>query len=124
MLGGKSKGFGFVHYVTDEAADKAIELLNGKLIAGKEMFVARFQKRNSSRYSGEWTNLYVRNIPADWTETKLEELFSQYGTVNSKSNTHNKTCVLVFFSSFISQSFFILLILVVKIFFFFFLFFC
>ena len=88
MLGGKSKGFGFVHYVTDEAADKAIELLNGKLIAGKEMFVARFQKRNSSRYSGEWTNLYVRNIPADWTETKLEELFSQYGTVNSKSNTH------------------------------------
>ena len=27
MLGGKSKGFGFVHYVTDEAADKAIELL-------------------------------------------------------------------------------------------------
>jgi polyadenylate-binding protein len=81
--GGKSKGFGFVHYVTDESADKAIELLNGTLVAGKEMFVARFQKRNSSRYSGDWTNLYVRNIPSDWTESKLEELLSQYGEVNS-----------------------------------------
>ena len=81
--GGKSKGFGFVHYVTDEAADKAIEQLNGISVAGKEVFVARFQKRNNSRYGGEWTNLYVRNIPSDWTEDKLAEIFAEFGNVNS-----------------------------------------
>ena len=57
------------------------------------MFVARFQKRTNSRYSSEWTNLYVRNIPSDWTEAKLEELFSQYGAVNS---TYNICLLLVF----------------------------
>ena len=81
--GGKSKGYGFVHFVTDEAADAAIEKLNGTTIGDKEVFVARFQKRNNSRHNGEWTNLYVRNVPPDWTEEKLTSLFNEFGGVNS-----------------------------------------
>ena len=81
--GGKSKGFGFVNFVTDESANQAIAALNGMKIKGKEVFVARFQKRNNNRYMDEWTNLYVRNIPADWTEDTLTDLFKAYGGVNS-----------------------------------------
>ena len=85
---GKSKGFGFVHYATDEAADLAIKKLNGMSIQGKEVFVARFKKNQNTRYGGgreglEWTNLYIRNIPPSWNKEKLEEIFAEYGEVSS-----------------------------------------
>ena len=43
---GKSKGYGFVHFETVEAANEAIQKINGMLIAGKEVFVGKFLKRN------------------------------------------------------------------------------
>ena len=80
---GKSKGYGFVHFATDEAADIAIEKLNGMNIQGKEVYVTRFKKNQNTRYSTEWTNLYVRNIPPSWDEAKLREVFLAFGEVTS-----------------------------------------
>ena len=34
---GSSKGYGFVHFETDEAAAKAIEKVNGMLLNGKKV---------------------------------------------------------------------------------------
>lgn len=80
---GKSKGYGFVHFETVEAANEAIQKINGMLIAGKEVFVGKFLKRNERPSATEWTNVYVKNIPKDWENSKLEEVFSTCGPIQS-----------------------------------------
>jgi len=80
---GNSKGYGYVHYETAEAAEEAIQKINGMLIANKEVFVGTFQRQNDRPGHAEWTNCYVKNIPEDWDETKLKELFTKYGEVDS-----------------------------------------
>jgi len=42
----ESKGYGFVHFETEEAANKAVEKVNGKLLKEKKVFVGRFKSRN------------------------------------------------------------------------------
>lgn len=36
---GESKGFGFVHFETQEAADKAVDSVNNMLLNGKKVYV-------------------------------------------------------------------------------------
>jgi polyadenylate-binding protein len=80
---GNSKGYGYVHYETAEAAEEAIQKINGMLIANKEVFVGTFQRQSDRPGHADWTNCYVKNIPDDWDETKLKELFTKYGEVDS-----------------------------------------
>ena len=49
---GRSKGFGFVEMVTEEAADKAITELNGKSVDNREIRVEKAKPRTDSRKSG------------------------------------------------------------------------
>ena len=52
---GRSKGFGFVQMTDDEAADKAIERLNGKEVKGRALTVNEARPRedkDSSRGGG------------------------------------------------------------------------
>lgn len=42
---GKSKGFGFAEFETEELAQKAIDLLNGKEVSGRTLKVSKAQKR-------------------------------------------------------------------------------
>ena len=42
---GESKGYGFVHFETEEAAVNAIQKVNGMLLNGKKVFVGRFVPR-------------------------------------------------------------------------------
>lgn len=51
---GRSKGFGFVQMADDEAADKAIERLNGKEVKGRALTVneARPREEKDSRGGG------------------------------------------------------------------------
>ncbi len=42
---GRSKGFGFVNMPNDEEAKKAIEALDGKMFAGKEIVVKQAEDR-------------------------------------------------------------------------------
>lgn len=80
---GEPLGYGFVHYESEEFARKAVEAVNGKIIAGKQVTVAPFKSR-SERGSGKtFSNLYVKNIPATFTDEEFDKLFSQYGTITS-----------------------------------------
>lgn len=51
---GRSKGFGFVQMADDEAADKAIERLNGKEVKGRALTVneARPREEKDSSHGG------------------------------------------------------------------------
>jgi polyadenylate-binding protein len=85
---GGSKGYGFVHFETEEAANKAIEKVNGMLLNGKKVFVGRFiSRKEREKELGEkaklFTNVYVKNLPEDFNDSKLYELFEPYGHITS-----------------------------------------
>lgn len=80
---GASQGHGFVHFETTEAAEEAIKKINGMLIAGKEVFVGQFQKRNERADTNMFTNLYVKNVPKYWSEDRMKKLFETVGEVAS-----------------------------------------
>lgn len=82
---GLSKGYGYVHYETAEAANAAIEKLDGMLIDGQEVQVGHFMRRNDRPDVNSWTNCYVKNIPFEWDDAKLNEEFSKFGEVVSAS---------------------------------------
>eukprot|EP00566_Odontella_aurita_P008972 CAMPEP_0113538264 /NCGR_PEP_ID=MMETSP0015_2-20120614/7270_1 /TAXON_ID=2838 /ORGANISM="Odontella" /LENGTH=817 /DNA_ID=CAMNT_0000437821 /DNA_START=317 /DNA_END=2770 /DNA_ORIENTATION=- /assembly_acc=CAM_ASM_000160 len=83
---GKSKGYGYVHYETAEAAQAAIEKLDGMLIDGQEVQVGVFMRRTERPGQADWTNLYLKNIPREWDDARLKEEFSKFGEVVSATH--------------------------------------
>jgi len=73
----RSKGFGFVKFTTDDAAEEAIQALNGEIACGKRIKVA-FAKPRKSRAKA---NLFVSRFPSDWTSVALKRLFVAYGDI-------------------------------------------
>ncbi|KAL7616563.1 hypothetical protein Lser_V15G01389 [Lactuca serriola] len=79
---GNSKGFGFVQFDSEESANDALTALDGTTFEGKIISVAKFLKK-SERKEPEFTNVYVKNLESDFTESLLREKFSEYGNVTS-----------------------------------------
>lgn len=82
---GMSKGYGYVHYETAEAANAAIDKLDGMLIDGQEVQVGHFMRRNERPGQHDWTNCYVKNVPYEWDDARLKEEFSKFGEIESAS---------------------------------------
>ncbi|XP_020241846.1 polyadenylate-binding protein 7-like [Asparagus officinalis] len=86
---GNSKGFGFVQMGTEEGAQSAIKNLHGKVPDGgtKQLYVSNFVKKSQrealSPQSQKYTNLYVKNLEADFTDDLLRAKFSEFGDVAS-----------------------------------------
>jgi len=82
---GESKGYGFVHYETADAAEQAIRKVNGMEILGKQVYVGHFVRRSerSSNKTSSFTNCFVKNIPLEWTEKDLEPMFEKFGEIVS-----------------------------------------
>lgn len=85
---GVSKGYGFVHFETEEAANKSIDKVNGMLLNGKKVYVGKFiPRKEREKELGEkaklFTNVYVKNFGEDMTDDKLKEMFEKYGTITS-----------------------------------------
>ncbi|XP_064240287.1 polyadenylate-binding protein 4-like isoform X2 [Aotus nancymaae] len=79
-----SKGYAFVHFETQEAADKAIENMNGMLLNDRKVFVGRFKSREEREAelgakANEFTNVYIKNFGEEVDDESLKELFSQFG---------------------------------------------
>jgi polyadenylate-binding protein len=87
---GVSKGYGFVHYETDEAAHQAIKHVNGMLLNEKKVYVGHHiaKKDRQSKFEemkANFTNVYVKNINLDATDEEFRALFEQFGDVTSAS---------------------------------------
>ncbi|KAL8230321.1 hypothetical protein R6Q57_000099 [Mikania cordata] len=79
---GASKGFGFVQFDSEESASYALSALNGSLLHGKILTVAKFL-RKSERKESQFTNVYVKNIDKDFSVSSLKDVFSKYGKITS-----------------------------------------
>ena len=79
---GESMGYGFVLYDNEESAKKAIAECHGKIWNNKKIFVCQFQK-NRPRKPLRYNNIYVRNIPKNWSEEDVKNYFSKYGEISS-----------------------------------------
>ena len=80
---GASKGYGYVHYETAEAAQDAIQKFNGMQIDDLEVTVGLFVKRQDRSGQADWTNLYIKMFPESWDEEKLTAFFTTFGAVAS-----------------------------------------
>lgn len=103
--GPASSNFGFVNFESHDAAVKAVESLNNKVFedniindAPTALFVARHMKKSlrekilaeqfkkqkeEQQEKTQGMNVYVRNIPEDFDDKKLAELFNPFGTITS-----------------------------------------
>ncbi|KJX99373.1 hypothetical protein TI39_contig361g00012 [Zymoseptoria brevis] len=89
-----SKGYGFVHYETAEAANQAIKNVNGMLLNEKKVFVGHHipKKDRMSKVEemkANFTNIYVKNIDSETTDNEFRELFEKYGDITSASLAHD-----------------------------------
>jgi len=81
---GQSKGYGFVHFETEEGANLAIEKVNGMQLADKVVYVGPFLKREDRASSdNKYTNVYVKNLSEDTDDDGLRKLAEEYGEVQS-----------------------------------------
>lgn len=79
-----SKGYAFVHFETQDAADRAIEKMNGMLLNDRKVFVGRFKSRKEREAelgakAKEFTNVYIKNFGDEMNDERLKELFDKYG---------------------------------------------
>lgn len=79
-----SKGYAFVHFETQDAADRAIEKMNGMLLNDRKVFVGRFKSRKEREAelgakAKEFTNVYIKNFGDEMDDVQLKELFDKYG---------------------------------------------
>ncbi|XP_020092329.1 polyadenylate-binding protein 4-like [Ananas comosus] len=83
---GKSKGYGFVQFDSQESANSAIEKLNNSSVDGKQIYVANFVKRSDrlpADHEIRYTNLYMKNLDQDITEELIKLKFSEFGKILS-----------------------------------------
>lgn len=85
---GASKGYGFVHFETEEAANISIEKVNGMLLNEKKVFVGRFiPRKEREKELGEraklYTNVYVKNFGDELNDETLFEMFKPFGEITS-----------------------------------------
>lgn len=91
---GNSKGYGFVHYETAEAATNAIKAVNGMLLNEKKVYVGHHmpKKDRMSKFEemkANFTNIYVKNVDPAATNEEFRELFKKYGQITSASLAHD-----------------------------------
>ncbi|ALC42358.1 CG4612 [Drosophila busckii] len=82
---GNSRGYGFVHFDTEDAARAAIEKVNGVLCNNQKVHVVKFIPRRDREQekATHFKNLYVKNLSEEFTEQHLREMFEPYGRITS-----------------------------------------
>ncbi|KAL1534176.1 poly(A) binding protein Pab2, variant 2 [Salvia divinorum] len=83
---GQPKGYGFVQFETEEAAQNAIDKLNGMLMNDKQVYVGHFlrkQERDTTQNNVKFNNVYVKNLGDSTTDDELKTIFGEYGVITS-----------------------------------------
>lgn len=88
---GRSKGYGFVRFMTEQERDQAIGQMNGTFLSSKTIRVCEAtskkqsstQSAASQQYGSDLTNttLFIGNLSPSITEDFLKGTFSQFGEI-------------------------------------------
>eukprot|EP00351_Strombidinopsis_sp_SopsisLIS2011_P001952 CAMPEP_0116882214 /NCGR_PEP_ID=MMETSP0463-20121206/14409_1 /TAXON_ID=181622 /ORGANISM="Strombidinopsis sp, Strain SopsisLIS2011" /LENGTH=465 /DNA_ID=CAMNT_0004535101 /DNA_START=398 /DNA_END=1798 /DNA_ORIENTATION=+ len=74
-----SRGYGFVCFQAPESSKKALDdTVNKDANVG-----VKYQPKDKRDFRRIFNNIYVKNLPMDFTEEKLRELFSAHGRIES-----------------------------------------
>merc|ERR1711881_811964 len=92
---GRSKGYGFVHYETEEAAETAIEKVNAKMLKDKIVYVGKFKRKvdREGEVGGaerKFANVFVKNLDEAVTEEQIRTLFEKFGEITSLALMKNE----------------------------------
>uniref|UniRef100_H0XZ26 Polyadenylate-binding protein n=1 Tax=Otolemur garnettii TaxID=30611 RepID=H0XZ26_OTOGA len=79
-----SKGYGFVHFETQYAAERAIENMNGMFLNDLKVYVGQFKSRREREAefgakAKQFTNVYIKNFGEDMDDERLKGLFGKFG---------------------------------------------
>jgi len=83
-----SKGYGFVHFETEEAARQSIDKVNGMLLNDKKVYVGRFIPRKERVMQmgdkhRKYNNVYIKNFGEELDDERLRDMFTSYGKIIS-----------------------------------------
>lgn len=82
---GESKGYGFVHFENQSAAESAVAQVNDNLMLNKKVYVGPFipRKVRSQQLEKSWTNVFIKDLDTTIDDEALHKHFSQFGEVTS-----------------------------------------
>ncbi|XP_050234323.1 uncharacterized protein LOC126682630 [Mercurialis annua] len=85
---GKSKGFGFVQFDSEDSALTARTALHDTVLKEKKLYVSRFVRKTERTVATsceeiKFTNLYVKDLPDNMTPEAFQAMFSAFGEVTS-----------------------------------------
>ena len=84
---GASRGYGFVHYETQEASSTAVTRVNGMLMNAKKVFVGHFVSRKDRATTDAeddvFTNVFIKNLPNEWEDDDVKKFFGECGEIAS-----------------------------------------
>ena len=88
---GRSKGYGFVSFVTKELAERAIEEMNGAYIGSRIVRCGWARHKTDAQAQADPdrlnqtdptnTNIYIGNLPGDLSYDEAKAEFSKYGVI-------------------------------------------
>jgi len=83
-----SRGYGFVHYETKEAAQEAIAKVNGMMLNDKKVFVGEFMSKKErleklGDQAKKFKNVFIKNFGDALNEETLREMFNKHGEITS-----------------------------------------
>lgn len=80
-----SRGYGFVHFETAQAAEAAINGVNGMLLNGQKVVVEAFNTKKAREVDEngqpKFTNVFVKNLAPEVTDDILLETLSKFGPI-------------------------------------------
>jgi polyadenylate-binding protein len=82
---GESRGYGFVHFESEESAKAAIEKVDKMLLKGQQVYVAKFVRRTQrvAQSQAEFSNCYIKNLKTDCSEEALRKELEKCGEIAS-----------------------------------------
>lgn len=85
---GQSRGYGFVHYETKEAAQEAIAKVNGMMLNDKKVFVGEFMSKKErleklGDQAKKFKNVFIKNFGDALDADSLREMFTKHGDITS-----------------------------------------
>jgi len=86
---GQSKGYGYVQFDREEAAQDAIDKLNGMALNDKVVYVGPFLRKQErenaldNESKEKFSNVFVKNLSESTMEEDLSKVFGEFGQITS-----------------------------------------